>query len=45
MENLEKAVFFEKVMESPGKVLENHGWSWKSYGKVFSMQNNFAGKS
>ena len=38
LENLEKAVFFEKVMESPGKVLENHGWSWK-------MQNNFAGKS
>jgi hypothetical protein len=45
LENLEKAVFFEKVMENHGNVVENHGWSWKSHGKFFSMQNNFAGKS
>jgi hypothetical protein len=44
LENLEQAVCFEKVMENPGKFIENHGWSWKSHGKCFSMQNNFASK-
>jgi hypothetical protein len=31
LENLEKAVFFEKVME-------NHGWSWKRHGNFFSIK-------